>query len=83
VSTVRLVALDLVVAGAVALLVFQVFGATGGSDVNPPECTNAAGGVVSCSLTAPVLMLPAFGLTLLLLAVGQLRRRAARTGTPR
>jgi hypothetical protein len=69
-----LAALDVVVATVVALLVFRTFGAYAGSDVNPPECTNASGGVVSCDLTTPVLALPTFVLVLLLLAGWQVAR---------
>ena len=75
-----LLVLDLVVAGAVALLVFRLFGANAGSDVNPPVCSNASGGIVSCDLTQEVLMLPTFGVTLLALLTWQAvrRRRASR-----
>ena len=70
----RLAVLDVVVAAVVALLVFRTFGATAGSDVNPPVCSNASGGVVSCDLTAPVLVLPTFVAVLLVLVAWQVVR---------
>jgi len=76
-----LLALDLVVAGAVALLVFRLLGADAGADVNPPVCTNASGGVVSCDLTRQVVMLPTFVVSLLVLVTWQvLRSRRRRLG---
>ena len=66
--------LDGVVAAVVAIFVYNTFGAVSGSDVNPPECLNSAGGVVSCSLTVPVLMLPTFTAVLLGLVAWQIAR---------
>lgn len=65
---------DVVVAAAIAFLMFRAFGAVSGSDVNPSECVNASGGVVSCSLTAPVLMLPTFDAVLFGLVAWQVAR---------
>ena len=78
-----LLVVDVVVALAVALLVFRLFGATAGNDSNPPVCSNTSGGVVSCDLTAQVLMLPTFVVVLLVLATWQLvrARRAHASGT--
>jgi hypothetical protein len=59
----------------VALVAFRLFGAYSGIDTNPPVCYNAAGGVVSCSLDQPVVMLPAFALTLLVLIAWQVHCR--------
>ena len=66
--------LDVVVAAVVAVFVFQTFGAVDVSDTNPPKCLNSSGGVVSCSLTVPVLMLPSFAAVLLGLVAWQLTR---------
>jgi hypothetical protein len=66
--------LDVVAAVFVAVLAFRLFGAFSGGDTNPPVCYNAAADVVSCSLSQPVIMLPTFGVTLLVLAAWQLRR---------
>ena len=66
--------LDVVVAAVLAFFVFNTFGAVSGSDVNPPECLNSSGGVVSCSLTAPVLVLPTFAAVLLGLVAWQITR---------
>ena len=78
-----LLVVDVVVALAVALLVFRLFGATAGNDSNPPVCSNTSGGVVSCDLTPQVLMLPTFVGVLLVLATWQLlrARRAHTRGT--
>lgn len=67
--------LDVVVAAVVALVAFTIFGAVSGVDTDPPECYNSWGGVVSCSLTPPVMMLPTFGVVLLALAAWQAHRR--------
>lgn len=64
---------DLAVAAVVAVLVFRTFGAVSGVDTNPPECYNSSGGVVSCALTVPALMLPTFVVVLLGLATWQTR----------
>ncbi|MEZ5096383.1 MAG: hypothetical protein R2731_09845 [Nocardioides sp.] len=70
---------DVIVVGLVATLAFRVFGATSGVDTLPPECYNASGGVVSCSPTPPVLMIPTFLVALPALVGWQLRRwRSAR-----
>lgn len=66
--------LDVVVAAVIAFFVFRTFGAVSGSDINPPECLNSSGGVVSCSLTVPVLMLPTFAAVLLGLVAWQVAR---------
>jgi len=66
--------LDVVAAVLVAVAAFRLFGAFSGGDSNPPVCYNAAGDVVSCSLSQPVIMLPIFGVTLLVLAAWQLGR---------
>jgi hypothetical protein len=75
-----LLLVDVAVAAVAAILVFRTFGAVNGVDTNPPECSNSSGGVVSCSLTPPVLMVPTFGVVLLGLVVWQWRpgRRARR-----
>jgi hypothetical protein len=52
---------DVAVAAVVAALVFRIFGAVGGADTRPPECYNAWGRVVGCSMTQSRLMLPTFG----------------------
>ena len=70
-----LMLLDVAVAAAAAILVFRMFGAVSGVDTNPPECYNSSGRVVSCALTAPVLVLPTFGVVLIGLLVWQWRRR--------
>jgi hypothetical protein len=67
--------LDVAVAGAVAIGVFRLIGASSGDDTNPPVCSNYAGGNVSCSLTAPVVMLPTFAIVLFALVAFQLIRR--------
>lgn len=69
-----LLAVDVVVAGVVAVLIFWIFGVAGQDDVNPPVCSNAAGGVVSCDLTQEVLMIPTFVVTLLALIIWQVVR---------
>lgn len=66
--------LDAVVAAVIAFLVFRTFGAVSGSDTNPPECLNSSGGVVTCSLTTLVLMLPTFAVVLLGLVAWQVTR---------
>ena len=66
--------IDVVVAALVAVLVFRTFGAVSGVDTNPPECYNSSGGVVSCSLTPPLLMLPTFVVVMAGLAAWQTRR---------
>lgn len=66
--------LDMAAASLIAVLVFQLFGASSGVDTNPPVCYNASGGVVSCSLTQPVLMLPTFAIGLLGLVTWQTLR---------
>lgn len=65
------------VAGAllIAVLAFRLFGASSGDDTNPPVCYNTTGGVVSCALTPPVLMLPTFAIALLGLVLWQTSRR--------
>lgn len=73
-------AVDVLAAGAAALLVFRLFGAWSGVDTNPPVCSNAAGEVVSCSLTQPVLMLPTFVVVLALLVSWQVLRLRSRRG---
>jgi len=70
-----LLLLDVAVAAVAAILVFRTFGAVGGADTNPPECHNSSGGVVSCSLTPTVLMVPTFAVVLLGLVVWRWRRR--------
>ena len=72
---------DVGAAGAAAILVFRMFGPLSGVDTNPPVCYNAAGYIVSCSLTPAKLMLPTFVGVLLILAIYQVirRRRAARS----
>ena len=60
--------MDVAVAAALAVLVFKTFGSVSGVDTNPPECYNSWGGVVSCSLTPPVVMLPTACVVLLALA---------------
>ena len=74
-------ALDIVVAGVVALLVFSIFGAVSADDTNPPVCHNRSGGVVSCSLTQSALMLPTFGVVLLGLGAWQVTRTRKRRST--
>jgi hypothetical protein len=69
---------DVAAAALIAVLVFRTFGAYSGVDANPPVCSNASGNVVSCSLTAPVLMLPTFAVALLGLVAWQALRRRAR-----
>lgn len=74
---------DVGVAGAAAIVVFRMFGPTSGADTNPPVCYNAAGGIVSCSLTPATLMLPTFFGVLLILAIYQvIRWRRAVRGRP-
>lgn len=71
---------DVLVAVVVADLVFRLVGAVAGEETNPPTCSNAAGLNVSCELTQPVVMIPAFLLVLVFLATLQVlaRRRAPR-----
>jgi hypothetical protein len=61
--------LDLVAAALLAVVAFRLFGASSGVDTNPPVCHNANGGIVSCSLTQAVVMLPTFAISLLVLVV--------------
>lgn len=69
---------DVAAAALIAMLIFRMFGANSGVDTNPPVCSNASGNVVSCSLTAPVLMLPTFAVSLLGLVAWQTLRRRTR-----
>ena len=66
--------LDVAVATVAAVLVFWIFGVQSVAETNPPVCYNSSGQVVSCSLTAPMLMPPTFGVVLLGLAAWQTRR---------
>ena len=66
---------DVAVATVVAVLVFWIFGVQSVAETDPPVCYNSSGQVVSCSLTAPMLMPPTFGVVLLGLAAWQTRRR--------
>ncbi len=59
----------------IAAYAFPLFGASSGDDTNPPVCYNTTGGVVSCTLTPPVLMLPTFVIALLGLVLWQTSRR--------
>ena len=70
--------MDVVAAALVSLLIFRLFGASSGDDTNPPVCYNASGGVVSCSLTPSILMLPTFVIVLMGLLAWQTRRRRSR-----
>lgn len=62
---------DVVVAASAAVLAFRLVGASSGVDTNPPRCSNAWGGEVSCNLTQPVVMLPTFLGVLLVLGVSR------------
>lgn len=66
--------LDVAVAVVVAVLVFRAFGAVSGADTSPPECYNAWGRVVPCSLSQSKLMLPTFGVVLVGLVAWQTSR---------
>jgi hypothetical protein len=69
---------DVAVAAVVAVLVFRIFGAVSGADTRPPECYNAWGRVVGCSMTQSRLMLPTFGAVVLGLVAWHTSRWARR-----
>lgn len=71
---------DVAVAAVVAVIAFRAFGAVSGVDTHPPQCYSASGGVVSCALTPPAVMLPTFALVLVGLVLWQWRHR--RDGRP-
>jgi hypothetical protein len=70
--------IDVAASALIAVLVFRMFGAYSGVDTNPPVCHNVSGDVVSCSLTAPVLLLPTFAIALFGIVAWQTLRRQAR-----
>jgi hypothetical protein len=47
-------AVDLCLAGAVAIVFWANVGIAGGSDTNPPTCTTSTGHSVDCSLETPL-----------------------------
>jgi hypothetical protein len=70
--------LDVAVAALIAVLVVRVFGVSSVAETDPPVCYDASGGIVSCSLTPSLLLVPTFAIVPLGLGLWQALRHRSR-----